>query len=114
MNKIVKGLLLIVGVIFAALQSGDIVWPATLISAACVGLGYFAKNVWFPSVSDDGTFDWRDIASALILAVVTTISESISSLIINGAVDWMLLIKTVGTVVITYFTATFFAPAKKN
>lgn len=113
MNKIVKGILLIVGVIFTAAQAGNVDWASTLISAICVGLGYFAKNVWFSSVSEDGVFDWRDIASALIIAIVTSVGQSVSTLVINGVVDWILLGKTVLAVVITYFTATYFSPATK-
>jgi membrane protease YdiL (CAAX protease family) len=113
-NKIVKGILLMIGVIFTALQAGNIVWAATIISAVCVGLGYFVKNVWFQSASEDGVFDWKDAVSAVILAIVTTIGGMVSELVTgDGVIDWILLLKTIGTVVITYFTATFFEPAKK-
>jgi hypothetical protein len=109
-TKIVKGILLMIGVVFTAFQSGNIVWAATIITAVCLGLGYFAKNVWFPSVSDDGVFDWRDVVSALVLSIVATIGTMIGDLVVNDSVNWLLLAKTIVTVVITYFTATFFAP----
>jgi hypothetical protein len=111
-SKIVKGILLMVSVIFAALQSGNVVWAATIITTLIVGIGYFVKNVIFPSVSDDNVFDWRDVVSTLILSALAAIEPIVGSLVTNGAVDWLLLGKTILTVVIIYFSTTFFAPAQ--
>lgn len=112
-NKVVKGILLMLGVVFAAMQTGDVIWPAVIISAVAVGGGYFVKNIFFQSVSEDGVFDWRDVASALLLAVFATLGESINSFVIDNHLDWLLLIKTIGTVVMTYFSTTFFEKPKE-
>jgi len=72
-SKLMKGILMMGAVIFAAIQTGDIVWPVTFITSACVGIGYFAKNLWFESASSDNVFDWRDVASALIISAVAAI-----------------------------------------
>ena len=111
-KAIVKSLLLMAGVILAALNAEVIDWASAGITAMSVGAGYFIKNYWLPSVSSDEVFDWRDIASALLLAVFTTIGESVSSLVVDGSIDVGLLVKTILTVVSTYFAATFFPSSK--
>lgn len=112
-NKIVKGLLMGLSVIFAAMQTGDIVWASVIITSICVMVGYWVKNWWFSSVSEDGVFDWRDIASALLLLVVASVPESISQIVIDGSIDLSQLMTVIGTVIFTYFTATFFSTGKK-
>lgn len=113
MNKIVKGFLLMLAVIFTALQGGNVVWAATIITAVCVGIGYFVKNIWFSSVSEDGVFDWRDIASALILAVVAAVSESIGQIVVGGIIEWGEMVKIIVAALFTYFSTTFFSGAKR-
>ena len=112
-SKLMKGILMMGAVIFAAIQTGDIVWPVTLITAACVGIGYFAKNWWFESASTDNVFDWRDVASALIMAAVVAIPESIGQIVVNGVFNLSGLLAVIGSVIMTYFTATFFSGIKK-
>lgn len=114
MNKFVKGILLVIGVFLTAIEAGNVVWPVTITTAVVVGVGYAVKNIWLPSVSADGKFDWQDIASAVILAVTVAIGDSIATLVTNGVMDWLLLGKTILSVVITYFTATYFAPETKK
>ena len=96
-------------VIFTALQSGNVVWSSTILSAVLVGSGYYVKNYLLPSNSTEGSLTWRDILSGVLLAVIAGLSDSISSLVINGVIVWSLLGKTVLTVTITYFTTTFFS-----
>jgi hypothetical protein len=111
-QKIVKGLLMALALIFTDYQNGEIVWAASILAASCVLVGYYAKNWWFPSVSEDGVMDWRDIASALIVAAVAAVSDSISSLVVDGQIIWLDLAKTVGAVVWTYIVGTYFSKAK--
>jgi hypothetical protein len=108
-SKFFKGILLMASVIFTALQTGNVVWISTILSAVLVGVGYYVKNYLLPSNSIEGSLTWRDILSGVLLAVVAGLSDSISSLIVNGVIVWPLLGKTVLTVTITYFTATFFS-----
>jgi hypothetical protein len=112
-NKIVKGLLLMASSIFVAIQAGDVVWGVTLLTAACIGVGYFTKNVFFPSVSEDGVFDWRDVASAAILAVVAAIGDSVGQIFQGGQFYLQQLLSVIGAAVFTYFSTTFFGAAKK-
>jgi len=62
-----------------------------------------------PSDAPEGQLGWKEIVSALILAVVAAVSTSITDLVASGAVNWGLLLKTVGTAVLTYITTTFFS-----
>lgn len=113
-NKIVKGLLMGLSVIFAATQNTEtVVWAGVILTSVCVTIGYYAKNWWFESVSDDGVFDWRDVASALIIMVVAAVPESINQIVVDGAINAAQLLKVVVSVIFTYFTATWYSNAKK-
>lgn len=113
-NKIVKGLLMGLSVIFAATQNPEtVVWAGVILTSICVTLGYYAKNWWFESASEDGVFDWRDVASALIILVVTAIPESINQIVVDGVINTGQLLKVVASVIFTYFTATFFSTGKR-
>jgi len=104
------------GVIFAALQTGNVIWASTIIVTLCVGVGYYIKNYLMPSDSVEGQLNWKNIVSALILAVLAAVSDSVVNLVANGAVNWGLLWTTVTSVVVTYLGTTFFQgqlPAKK-
>ncbi|MFA5432909.1 MAG: hypothetical protein WC319_08565 [Candidatus Paceibacterota bacterium] len=112
MKKFIKGLLMALAALFADYSAGTF-GTASYIVAGCLLVGYYAKNWWFPSVSEDGVFDWRDIASAVILALSVAIPESISQFIVDGAIVWKELFSVIIAVVGTYFTGTFLAKAKK-
>jgi hypothetical protein len=60
-----------------------------------------------------GQLDWKDVISALLIAIFATVSNSIADLIVNGAVDWVSLKNIVIGVVCTYLSTTFFVGAPK-
>lgn len=106
------------GVIFAAIQTGNVVWASVIITTICVGATYYVKNYLVPSLSSnasEGQLGWKNILSAVILAVLTAIGDSVSNLVINGAVNWGLMWSTVISVVATYLGASLFTgqPIKK-
>lgn len=107
MNKFVKGIALMIMVIFAALQTPPVIWASTIILAIVVGGGYFVKNYLLPSNSIAGQFNWRDVLSTLILAVLAAVGDSIGAIVVGGVISWALLGKTILYVVGTYFTTTF-------
>jgi len=113
-SKFVKGIILILGVFFTAYQNPPIIWTITIITAICVGGTYFVKNYFSPSVTPTGTLDWKDVLSALLLAIFTAVFNSLSSNFVSGVIIWSLLGKTVLSVVITYITTTFFAGQTKE
>lgn len=109
-SKIVKGILLMLGPIFLALQTPETtIWAGVIITSLCLGIGYYVKNYLLPSDAPEGSLGWKEILSAVILAIVAAVSASITDLVASGAVNWGLLLKTVGTSVLTYLTTTFFS-----
>lgn len=111
--KLVKGLIMAAMMVFAQYQTGEIVWAASLITAVTFFIGYAVKNAWLPSISEDGVFDWRDMLSAVVLAVVVAVGDAVGDLVINGVIAWGDLAQMIISVVVTYFTGTFFGNAKK-
>lgn len=112
-NKFWKGIFLMLSVLVAAIQSENIVWTATLVTMVLVGGQYYIKNYLMPSTSDEGKVSWKDVLSTVLLAIIAGLSDSIGQFIVNGAIVWSIVGKTIMSVVITYFTTTFFAGAKK-
>lgn len=112
MQKIIKGLLMAAAALFADYSAGTF-GAASWVVAICLLIGYYAKNWWFPSVSEDGVFDWRDVASAVIIALSVGVPEAIGQFIVDGVIVWKELLTVICTVVFTYFTGTFFSSAKK-
>jgi hypothetical protein len=112
MTKFLKGLLIAASMIFANWQTeGSLSFSIVLVAIAFL-LGYYAKNWWFPSVSDDGVLDWRDWVSAVLIGLSAAIPEYISQIIVDGAIVWRELLTVVGTVLFTYITSTFTQKAK--
>ena len=112
MQKIIKGLLMALAYLFADYTAGTF-GAASYVVAVSFLIGYYAKNWWFPSVSEDGVFDWRDIVSSIIIALSVAVPEAVGQFIVNGFIVWKELFTVIGTVVFTYFTGTFFSSAKK-
>ena len=113
MKKLVKGLLMAASLIFADYTGGDFVLASSLLVAIAFLLGYWAKNWWFPSVSEDGVFDWKDVASAILIALSVAIPEGISQIVVDGFIVWKELVIVTGTVVFTYISGTWMSNAKK-
>lgn len=114
MKKLVKGLLMAASLVFADYTSGgDFVLTSSLLLAIAFLIGYWAKNWWFPSVSEDGVLDWRDGASAILIGLSVAVPEYINQLVVNGAVIWGELFTLVGTVIFTYIAGTWMSNAKK-
>jgi hypothetical protein len=106
-QKIIKGLLMAASYLFVDYNAGTF-GAASWVIASCFLLGYYVKNWWFPSASEDGLFDWKDVASALILAISIGVPEAVDQFIINGSIVWKEMVLAVTTIVFTYFTSTFF------
>jgi len=112
LQKIVKGLLMAAALLFADFQISGNIETASVVVAAAFLIGYYAKNWWFPSVSIDGVFDWRDVASAILVALSVAIPDAITQIVVDGIVIWKDLLLVTGTVVFTYFTGTYFSKAE--
>jgi hypothetical protein len=112
-SKLLKGILLIIGVFYTAYMNPPVILATTIITAICIGGTYFVKNFYAPSTSSTGTLNLQDVVSTLLLAIFVALENSIASYIVSGAIVISLLVKTVLSVVITYITTTFFAGQTK-
>jgi hypothetical protein len=113
MQKIIKGLLMTAAMLLTEWQLTGNFETASILVASAFLIGYYAKNWWFPSASTDGVFDWKDVLSAILVAISVAIPESIAQIIVENAINWKELLTVVGTVVFTYFTGTYFSKAKE-
>src|SRR5690606_30864811 len=109
MQKIVKGLLMALALIFADWQITGAFETASIVVAFAFLIGYYAKNWWFPSASTDGVFDWRDTVSIVLIALSVAIPDAITQIVVENAINWKELGTVVVTVVFTYFTGTYFS-----
>lgn len=109
MNKFVKGIILMLGIILAGIQTPPVVWASVLLATVLVGTGYYVKNYLMPSVTATGQLSWQDVLSTIILAVVAALSDSLSALVVNGVIVWALVGKTALTTAIAYVTTTYFS-----
>ena len=107
MNKVIKGLMMAAAMVFTAMQGPDFIWQITAVTTGAFFIGYLVKNAIWPSISDDGVFDWRDIASAAIIAACAAIPETVNQWFVGDAVNWLQVAKIAGVAVFTYLTATF-------
>jgi hypothetical protein len=116
MTKFVKGLIMtLIGVIVAALNTTPVVWSVVIVTLIGTALVYTGKNAWFQSNSQQGKLELRDIFSALLIAAGTSVVSAVASIAGTGAIDWMLLLKTVSGVILSYLGTTVFTgnPVKK-
>jgi hypothetical protein len=107
MTKFVKGLMMMAAVVFTAMQNPPVVWSVVIFTSVLVGAGYYVKNYMMQSSSNEGQLNFMDALSVVLLAVITALSDSLSSLVVNGVIVWSLVGKTVLSVVITYISTTY-------
>jgi hypothetical protein len=116
-SKVLKGLFLtLVGVATPILTTSPIAWAVVGITLAGTALTYIGKNAITPlqSTSQQGTFDWKNSLSSILVGVGTAVTSGVATLVVNGAVDVPLLIHTVGGVVGTYVVSTMFEGNKPS
>jgi hypothetical protein len=114
-TKFWKGLMMsLAGVIVAGMSTHPILWSIIIVTLICTILTYVAKNTWIhTSTSPEGELNWQDIFAALLMAVSVGIGNAITSIAGSGIIDWMLLLKTAGSVSLTYLSATVFTGSKQ-
>lgn len=112
-QQFLKGLLMaVVGVVVTFFSTTPIDFLLMGVTALCAVLTYAGKNLipLLHSDSQPGQFSLINIGSALLVALGSGVLESVGLFLINGAIDWVILIKVVASVTFTYFGATLFAP----
>lgn len=111
-----KGLLMsIVSVAVAAFSTTPIDFLLLAVTAVCTILTYTGKNLipWFHELHSDspsGTLSLVNFASALLIALGAGILQYTGTFLIEGSVDWAILLKVVLSVTFTYLGTTWFAP----
>lgn len=113
-TKFVKGLIMsVVGALLVVFNSDPIVWSIVIVTLISTVMVYSGKNLFVTSKSLQGELDWRDILSALLLGIGVTIGDSITMIIKDGIIDWIILAKVSVGVISTYISTTFFTGQKK-
>jgi hypothetical protein len=110
-----KGLfMLVISIVVTALSATPINVAMLVITAVAAVLPYVGKNifVFFDSTSPPVGFNWINVASGVLIAVGTGLTDYLGQILIEGVVVWPMLWKVVLTVTLTYIVTTFFAPPK--
>lgn len=112
-QQFLKGLMMaLVAVVVAAFNVTPIDWILLAVTAACTVLTYSGKNLitWLHSDSPVGSLSIINIVSGVLVAIGTGVLEGVSLFLINGAIEWGILLKVVLSVTFTYLGSTVFAP----
>jgi hypothetical protein len=103
-----KGLaMVIVTIALSAFNQVPIDWALLFVAGISTILGYVGKNIIFVV---DTTSAWAKIISGLLVAVGVGISEAIGLIAVEGKILWVVFLKVVGGVLLTYIVSTFLAP----
>jgi len=88
----------------ATLQRFDIMYVlvVTLVFAG----GYAVKNFFYPSISAEGQFTWRDLLSGLIMALTMGLSQIAAQWTTNTPFTWQIVWSMMLAALTTYFTKT--------
>lgn len=111
-KEFIKGLLMtLVGVVVVAFNTTPVVWTVLVITLIGTALVYFGKNaiVFLKSTGPEGTLNWINILSALIIAIGSGIIQAVATIVTNGVISWTELGKVVLAVTFTYLSTTLFA-----
>jgi hypothetical protein len=114
-NKLKVFVMALAGFLFttiATLQRFDLIYVGvvTLVFAG----GYATKNFFYPSISAEGEFSWRDLVSGLIVAVTMGLSQLAAMLATDTAFTWQILWSMMLAALTTYFTKTLPQGFKEN
>ena len=112
-----KGLLMaLISVLVVAFSQVPVDYSLLAITAIFTVLAYAGKNlVGLISTSEPWKLNLLNYGSALLLVIATGISESLGMLIVNGAIEWILLLKVVVSVTLTYIAGTLISgPTKQS
>lgn len=116
-QQFLKGLLMaIVGVVVAFFSTTPIDFPLLIVTTVCAILTYAGKNLipWLHSDSEPGALSFINLVSSLLVALGSGILSYAGQFLINGVVEWSILLKVVLSVTFTYLGGTWFAPAHND
>jgi hypothetical protein len=102
-----KGLaMLLVSIALSAFNQMPIDWAILFVSGISAILGYVGKNLIFVTATTTLT----KFISGLFVAIGTGLFDSIGQLAVGGKIVWIVLLKLVGGIFLTYIVTTFLAP----
>ena len=107
LQQFIKGLaLLLVSAILTILGQANPDYAYFFIAAVSAVIGYVGKNLLFVTATTTLT----KIVSGLLVAVAAGIVDSLGLIAVEGHIVWLVLLKVVGGIFLTYIVATFLAP----
>ena len=113
-QQFLKGILMaLVGVLVTFFTQTPVNYLLMALTAVCSIFVYTGKNLILVlhSNSPVGSLSFINIVSALLLAIGNGVLGYASMIIAAGVVDWSVLGKVTGSIVLTYVITTWFAPA---
>jgi hypothetical protein len=81
-------------------------WPYVAIVTIVFTGGYAVKNWLMPSTSPEGTLNWRDIVSGIIVALCAALADYAGTLMTDVLFTWQALWAAIASGVMIYFTKT--------
>jgi len=115
-SQFFKGLLMaLISVLVVAFSQAPVDYALLIVTAIATVLAYTGKNfLGFISTSEQWKLNLYNGLSALLVLIATGITESVAMLIIDGAVAWIVLLKVVGSVTLTYLAGTLISGPTKD
>ena len=103
-----KGLLMaLISVLVIAFSQAPVDYSLLAITGIATVLAYAGKNLFgLFSTSEPWKLNAMNWLSALLVVIATGITESLGMLIVDGLIAWVLLLKVVGSVTLTYIAGT--------
>jgi len=115
-SQFFKGLLMaLISILVVAFSQAPVDYALLIVTAIATILAYTGKNfLGFISTSEQWKLNLYNGLSALLVLIATGITESVAMLIVDGAVAWIVLLKVVGSVTLTYLAGTLISGPTKD
>ncbi len=102
----------LMAIIVTYFSQSPVEWGTMTVVLIGTALVYTGKNA-FPSLQSDspsGTLNWKNIVSAVIIAVGTGLVTYVGQIVAGDVIDWIMMLKVAGSVTLTYLGSTLFTP----
>lgn len=112
-----KGLFMVlISVAVTFFSQTPIQWVLLGVTVVSTILAYVGKNLVFvlDANTPSTTSFWITAAGGLLVAISTTLTESLALYLVEGKILWPILLKVVLGVTFTYVGSTFFAPSNSQ
>lgn len=107
-SQFFKGLLMaLISVLVVAFSQTPVDYALLAVTAIATVLAYAGKNLFgLFSTSEVWKLNLMNFLSALFVVIATGITQSLAMLVINGQIEWIMLLKVIGSVTLTYLAGT--------